>query len=93
MATKRKTGGRQKGTPNIATQLGKSAISELLADYSSSGLMASDFAQLTPRDRLLIAERLMQYTIPKMQATTVDLNTPDDTRTIEETLAELARED
>lgn len=90
MATGKKTGGRKKGTPNKATTLGKEVIVSLLSDYSCSGLMNADFMALDPKDRLVIAERLMQYTIPKMQATAIDLNTPDRDKTIEERLAELA---
>ncbi len=65
----------------------------LLADYSNSGLMTSDFMALDPKDRLVIAERLMQYTMPKMQATAIDLSTGDNEKTIEDRLAELAGDD
>lgn len=93
MAIGRKTGGRKKGTPNKSTTLGKEVIVSLLSDYSGSGLMASDFMALDPRDRLIIAEKLMQYTMPKMQATAIDLNASDRDRTIEDRLAELAGDD
>lgn len=83
-------GGRQKGTPNKATRLGKEVIASLLADYSDSGLMAADFMALDPKDRLAIAERLMQYTLPKMQSTAVDITAADRDKTIQERLAELA---
>lgn len=90
MAIGKKTGGRKKGTPNKSTTLGKEAIVSLLADYSSSGLMTSDFMALDSKDRLVIAEKLMQYTMPKMQAAAIDLNTGDREKTIEDRLAELA---
>ena len=93
MAIGKKTGGRKKGTPNKSTTLGKEGIVSLLADSSNSGLMTSDFMALDPKDRLVIAERLMQYTMPKMQATAIDLNTSDKEKTIEDRLAELAGED
>lgn len=93
MAIGKKTGGRKKGTPNKSSVLGKEVIVSLLSDYSSSGLMTSDFMALDPEDRLVIAERLMQYTMPKMQATAIDLNTGDKEKTIEDRLAELAGED
>lgn len=92
MALGRKTGGRKKGTPNKSTTLGKEVIVSLLADYSNSGLMTSDFMALDPKDRLSIAEKLMQYTMPKMQATAIDLSTGDHEKTIEDRLAELAGE-
>lgn len=93
MAIGKKTGGRKKGTPNKSSVLGKEVIVSLLSDYSSSGLMTSDFMALDPKDRLVIAEKLMQYTMPKMQATAIDLNTGDKEKTIEDRLAELAGED
>ena len=93
MAIGKKTGGRKKGTPNKSSVLGKEVIVSLLSDYSNSGLMTSDFMALDPKDRLVIAERLMQYTMPKMQATAIDLNTGDKEKTIEDRLAELAGED
>ena len=93
MAIGKKTGGRKKGTPNKSSVLGKEVIVSLLSDYSSSGLMTSDFMALDPKDRLVIAERLMQYTMPKMQATAIDLNTGDKEKTIEDRLSELAGED
>lgn len=93
MAKGKKTGGRKKGTPNKSTILGKEVIVSLLSDYSNSGLMTSDFMALDPKDRLVIAERLMQYTMPKMQATAIDLTTGDKEKTIEDRLAELAGEE
>jgi hypothetical protein len=93
MALGKKTGGRKKGTPNKSTILGKEVIVSLLSDYSNSGLMTSDFMALDPKDRLVIAERLMQYTMPKMQATAIDLTTGDKEKTIEDRLAELAGEE
>lgn len=92
MAVGKKTGGRQKGTPNKSTLLGKAAIVELLADYNNSGLMASDFATLDPKDRLAIAEKLMQYVMPKMQSTSVDITTEEKSKTIEDMLSDLAGE-
>ena len=93
MALGKKTGGRKKGIPNKSTLLGKEVIVALLTDYSDSGLMTSDFMALDPKDRLIIAEKLMQYTMPKMQATAIDINSADKDKTIEERLAELAGED
>lgn len=92
MAIGRKTGGRKKGTPNKSTMLGKEVIVSLLSDYSNSGLLTSDFMALDPKDRLVIAERLMQYTMPKMQATAIDLSTSESEKTIEDRLAELAND-
>lgn len=90
MALGKKTGGRKKGTPNKTTTLGKDVIVSLLSDYSASGLMATDFAALEPKDRLIIAERLMQYALPKMQTTSVDISTSETDSTIEDRLSQLA---
>lgn len=93
MALGRKTGGRKKGTPNKSTTLGKEVIVSLLSDYADSGLMTADFMALEPKDRLVIAERLMQYTMPKMQSTAVDLSAAGREKTIEDRLSELAGEE
>lgn len=93
MALGRKTGGRKKGTPNKSTTLGKEVIVSLLTDYAGSGLMTADFMALDPKDRLVIAERLMQYTMPKMQATAIDLSAAGSEKTIEDRLSELAGEE
>lgn len=93
MALGRKTGGRKKGTPNKSTTLGKEVIVSLLTDYANSGLMTADFMALEPKDRLVIAERLMQYTMPKMQSTAVDFSAGDREKTIEDRLSELAGEE
>lgn len=90
MAVGKKTGGRKKGTPNKATTLGKEVIVSLLSDYAESGLMSKDFMAIEPKDRLVIAERLMQYTMPKMQRTAVDISTADKEKTIDDRLAALA---
>lgn len=87
-----KAGGRKAGTPNKTTAFTKSIINDLLTSYTESGLMAKDFKDLEPKDRLAIAEKLMQYSIPKMQSTAVDLNTNDKATTIEEKLSKLAQE-
>lgn len=79
-----------KGTPNKTTTMNKQIISRLLADYSESGLMGKDFMGLEGKDRLYIAEKLMQYVIPKMQSTAVDLSVSEEKKTLEETLSELS---
>ncbi len=88
---RKKTGGRQKGTPNKTTGVTKKVISDLLDHYNTSGKMVKDFDQLNPKDRITIAEKLMQYVMPKMQSTSVDMSLNDDKKTIDETLRELAK--
>ncbi len=91
MAKGKKTGGRVKGTPNKSTKTMREAAADLLENYQSSGLMFEDFKAIEPKDRLLIAEKLMQYTVPKLQA--VALSTDADKQlTIEERLIELSQD-
>ena len=88
-----KTGGRQKGTPNKTTAMTKGVISTLLADYSDSGMMREDFLALDPKDRMVVAEKLIQYVIPKMQASSVDMNVQGRQTTLEETLKRLSEQE
>ena len=85
-----KTGGRQKGTPNKATSMTKEFLNNFLSDYAASGLMQSDFAQLEPRDRLTLAEKFVQYIMPKMQSVAV-AGEGEKPVTIEARLQELAK--
>lgn len=87
-----KTGGRVKGTPNKVTSMSKSVISNMLAEYQESGLMGKDFLALEPKDRMTIAEKMMQYVLPKMQTTSVDISTQETKITIEQKLREAAKE-
>lgn len=86
-----KTGGRVKGTPNKVTSLSKSVISNMLDQYQESGLMGADFLALEPKDRMQIAERLMQYVLPRLQSTAVDLSAHDTKVTIEQKLIERSK--
>lgn len=67
-----KTGGRQKGSPNKVTSAVKECISKMLTEYTNSETFMNDFAQLEPKERLMIAEKLMNYIVPKMQSVAVE---------------------
>lgn len=67
-----KTGGRQKGSPNKVTSAVKECISKVLTDYTNSETFLKDFAELEPKERLMIAEKLMNYVVPKMQSVAVE---------------------
>ena len=67
-----KTGGRQKGSPNKVTSAVKECISKMLTDYTNSDTFLKDFAELEPKERLMIAEKLMNYVVPKMQSVAVE---------------------
>lgn len=87
---RKKYGGRTKGTPNKVTADMRATIKSLLDEYSGSGKMTDDFGRLEPKERLAVAEKLMQYAIPKLQATTLEVS-EGATKTIEDTLLELSR--
>ena len=87
----KKTGGRKKGTPNKATSISKQVIADLLTEYHQSGKMTEDFDKLEPRDRLQVAEKLIQYVMPKMQSSSVDITENSTTTTIENNLKELSK--
>lgn len=90
MALGKKTGGRKAGTPNKTTAITKEAISKIIDEYNSSGLMQSDLMGLEPRDRLDIAVKLMSYVLPKVQSVALDVSGSISTKTIEDELTELA---
>ena len=89
---RKKTGGRQKGTPNKAPTPVKSIITNILTEYSNSGQMKKDFDKLDPKDRMAIAEKLSQYVMPKIQAVSVDLESNISKITIEQELINLSHE-
>lgn len=90
MALGKKTGGRKAGTPNKTTAITKEAISKIIDEYNSSGLMQSDLMGLDPRDRLEITVKLMSYVLPKVQSVALDVTGNIATKTIEDELTELA---
>lgn len=69
-----KTGGRKAGTPNKVTTTLKEFIAQLLDENREQ--IAEDLGKLTPKDRLLIFERFMQYVIPKQKE--VELTHPQE---------------
>ena len=60
-----KTGGRVRGTPNKTTTEVREWLAYLIDKNRLQ--MERDIKALEPKDRLLILERFMQYTIPRMQ--------------------------
>lgn len=67
-----KTGGRQKGSQNKVTKAVKECLSVLISDYTNSQTFMDDFASLEPKERLMIAEKFMNYIAPKMQSVAVE---------------------
>lgn len=68
----KKTGGRQKGTPNKVTASVKDWLSGLIDKNRKQ--IEKDIKQLEPKERLQVLEKLMQYVIPKQQAVSADVN-------------------
>jgi len=82
---------RGKHGPRKITVTMRQLISRTLNAYIDSGIMVRDFQELEPKDRLVVAEKLMNYVMPKMQATAVDLKASNRDASLEERLAQLAQ--
>ncbi|MGF0096853.1 hypothetical protein ACQRD6_00670 [Prevotella sp. SGI.027] len=65
-------GGRSKGTPNKVTSTVKDWISQLIDDNRSQ--IEKDIKRLSPKDRLQMFEKLMQYVVPKQQSVKADID-------------------
>lgn len=67
-------GGRAKGTPNKATSSLRNWVRLFVTRNTKQ--MQSDLDALDPKDRLIMLEKFMRYTIPQQQAVSaaVDLN-------------------
>lgn len=68
-------GGRTKGTPNRTTATVKDWIASLIDKNREQ--VEADLVSLEPKDRLQMLERLMQYVVPKQQATQTDVTLKD----------------
>lgn len=62
--------GRPKGTPNKAGAELRERVTAFVADRWEQ--FESDFDQLEPKERMQFLEKLMAYTLPKLQAVAVD---------------------
>lgn len=75
MATGFKTGGRSAGTPNKTTSELRNIIQSFL-DKNVEELQ-KNFDLLEPKDKLSFIEKMLQYSLPKMNSVKMDLeNTP-----------------
>lgn len=86
-----KTGGRQKGSQNKVTVMSKNIINQVLADYVNIGQMSKDWKKLDAKDRVAMAEKLMNYVLPKMQSIAADMNLSSDKLTLEHALVDLSK--
>jgi hypothetical protein len=69
-----KTGGRKAGSPNKTTASVKEWLQFLIDNNRKQ--IEKDFLELDPKDRILLFEKFLQYTTPRMQAvqSTIDIN-------------------
>ena len=75
-----------KGTENKVTRFTREVLANIIDKYQSTGQLDADLLMLEPKDRLVIMERFMQYTLPKMQSVSVDVDGGSVTKTIEDKL-------
>lgn len=90
MAKKIKTGGREKGTPNKSTVQFREFVQNILD--SNMDRLQKDFALLEPKERWIIAEKLMQYSMPKMQSVQMDASVKNNNKTIFDKIFALSEE-
>lgn len=64
--------GRPKGSPNKVTTDMRRWLADLIDNNRPQ--IEHDLRALEPKERLTIIERFMQYTLPKMQSVTQDIN-------------------
>lgn len=67
-----KTGGRQKGSTNKATTETRQWINNIINDNRDT--LEKDLKTLEPQQRWAIVEKLLQYTTPKMQSVTAEVD-------------------
>jgi len=85
----KKTGGRQKGTPNKATNTIKTVINEIVSDYFNSKLFSEDLKGLEPKERFDVIIKMAGFVVPKPQTIALDM-TQEAQETIEDMLVRLA---
>ena len=62
--------GRPKGVPNKVTSNFRQAINELIDENWAT--IKKDLKSLEPKDRLMFMAKIFDYTIPKLQSTTIE---------------------
>jgi len=69
-----KTGGRMKGTPNVVTSNLRGWINEVLNNNRTQ--FEKDLKRLEPYQRVVIFEKMLAYSTPKLQSVEakIDLN-------------------
>lgn len=70
-----KSGGRKKGTPNKITFGLRDFISKLL--FKNRKQIELDLQELTPKERILMFDKLLQYVIPKQREFDINAELPN----------------
>lgn len=65
-------GGRKPGKPNKITQDLRQWINSFIEDNREQ--VQRDWLQLEPKDRLIMFERLLKYSLPTLQAVSTEIN-------------------
>ena len=95
MAIGKKTGGRQKGTPNKITALAKGMIEKWLEGHKAvpkgdvTPLIMEDFLELDPKDRVKVSTEFIKIIMPK----NISIDDGEVKLTIEDKLVKLAGEE
>ena len=95
MATGRKTGGRQAGTPNKITALAKGMIEKWLEAHNTTPkgdvmpLIMQDFMELDAKDRVKVTTEFIKVIMPK----NISIDDSEIRLTIEDKLIALANEE
>jgi hypothetical protein len=65
-------GGRKPGIPNKATK----TLREFISDFLNANRQAiqKDFEKLEPKDKLLMFEKFLKYSLPSLQATSLEID-------------------
>lgn len=63
--------GRPKGVPNKSSKTTRDFITQLID--RNQGQIVKDLKSLEPKDRLMILEKLLAYTVPKMTASNITI--------------------
>lgn len=69
---KKGQGGRKPGKPNKVTTDLRQWVSNFIDDNREQ--IGKDWQQLEPKDRLVMFERLLKYTLPALQSTSLDID-------------------
>jgi hypothetical protein len=89
----KKTGGRQKGTPNKTTSTLRTAISKIVNDYYNSEMLLADIYLLKPKERVDIMEKLAAYVVPKLQSVDVNAEVKSKTNIVSARLREMGEKE